>query len=349
MKRLTCIVLALTLALGVFIVPSDSVEAKSKKKSKTQTMNMHLNFNTDAGIATGSMTYYYKNAGDSIKTKSLKSSSKDLIVKQTYQKDVNELMQYFYEGVRTYEGSQYNSLGGITEEDANGNTIYVFANTPSSRTNSYAFLNMCAKKAGTYTVSFDVVGANGKKRYTQKITVVVDDKEAVASISFAGKKLNVTNASRHVIYTTKKKGKLNVKMNKGYKLKRIQYIAGYQQKVVQPPYEGAPSYIEEEPIVYQIKNNKKISLPAVSNLAGDAEDYYDQSAVGVNKEDWWDTGRDAEGNLVDKKYTYSYWRKTFAKNFTTVQVVYKDNTYAKSEGLNDSYGIMEFDIYRLGK
>jgi len=334
MKRLTCVVLALTLALGVFIVPSTSVEAKSKK-SKTQTMKMHVNVNPDTWVG---LTYYYKNAGDTIKAKSLKSSSKDLVVKQTYQKDVSELMQYVPYTTTYPDGSQYNSEGQFYDELTK---TYLFINTPS-RTNSYAELDMWVKKAGTYTVSFDVVGADGKKRYTQKVTVVADDKQAVASISFAGKKLNVSNTSSDRIYTTKKKGKINVKMNKGYKLKRIEYLVGQEQRV--DAY-GDPYTVN---IWQQVKNNKKISLPTVLNTEGD-NDSSDKLAAGTNKEDTWYTGvPDAEGSKY-KKYLYSYWRKTFAKNATTVRVYYKDTAYAASYGYKDYYTRVSFDITRLGK
>ncbi len=338
MKRLTCIVLALTLALGVFIVPSDSVEAKSKKKSKTETMKMHVTLNAESELWTG-ITYYYKNAGDTIKAKSLKSSSKDLVVKQTYQKDVSELMQYVPYTTTYPDGSQYNSEGQFYDELTK---TYLFINTPS-RTNSYAELDMWVKKAGTYTVSFDVVGADGKKRYTQKITVVADDKKAVASISFAGKKLNVSNTtSDDGIFTTKKKGKINVKMNKGYKLKRIEYLIGQEQRVDEY---GDPYTVN---IWQQVKNNKKISLPVVLNTQGD-NDSSDKLAAGTNKEDYWYTGvPDADGNK-SKKYLYSYWRKTFAKNATTVRVYYKDTAYASSYGYKDYYTRVSFDITRLGK
>ena len=80
-----------------------------------------------------------------------------------------------------------------------------------------ASIGLYAKKDGTYIVKFDIYSKDGKtKRSSHKVTVYARSDSPSKSIKFAGKDIPS--------YTTKKKGKLSVKMSKGYKLNKIEVI-----------------------------------------------------------------------------------------------------------------------------
>ncbi len=86
-----------------------------------------------------------------------------------------------------------------------------------------------AKKAGTYTVKYDIKDINGVKLLpTQTVTVVAkDDISPFKKITYAGKSIWDNEGSRfsdvtEAVYTNKKKGKLVVKAASGYKIKKIE-------------------------------------------------------------------------------------------------------------------------------
>jgi hypothetical protein len=86
-----------------------------------------------------------------------------------------------------------------------------------------------AKKAGTYTIKYDIKDINGVKQYpTQTVTVVAkDDISPFKKITYAGKSIWDNEGSRfsdvtESVYTNKKKGKLVVKAASGYKIKKIE-------------------------------------------------------------------------------------------------------------------------------
>ena len=89
-------------------------------------------------------------------------------------------------------------------------------------------IQVIATKKGTYDLKFDVVDKNGNYKSTEKIRLIVctakDSFKAFKSIKIG--KADVLKKSLKDPYTTaevtlKKTGRLNIKMNKGYKLKNI--------------------------------------------------------------------------------------------------------------------------------
>ena len=77
-----------------------------------------------------------------------------------------------------------------------------------------ANIGLFAKKEGTYTVSFDIVNADGKKVSSHSVKVYANEERAIKSVKFAG-------PQDFSGVTSKTKGKLSVMMNKGYKLNKI--------------------------------------------------------------------------------------------------------------------------------
>ncbi|WP_022762905.1 hypothetical protein [Butyrivibrio sp. AD3002] len=98
-------------------------------------------------------------------------------------------------------------------------------------------LRVFGRKAGKSVISFDIYDANGAKTGSAKITVVSSKDKDIESITFAGKSLEqgdiIGKTDNKYIYkgkdintfydyTTKKAGKLKVKVGKNTKLLRIQ-------------------------------------------------------------------------------------------------------------------------------
>ena len=94
------------------------------------------------------------------------------------------------------------------------NTRYYTSTSTDEYTNPYAEIGLYAKKEGTYKVTYNICDKAGKKLSSGKVTVYVKNDLPVKSVKFAGKEVNYA-------LTSKKSGKLSVKMNKGYTLKKI--------------------------------------------------------------------------------------------------------------------------------
>ncbi len=129
-------------------------------------------------------------------------------------------------------------------------------------------ISLYATKTGKYTVSFDIYGANNKKKSSKKVTVQVDT-SPLKSITFDGKAIGYT--------TTKSSGKLKVTMNKGYTLKKIE-VGKYVKKKSNGTTQTNMKYTK-------IKNNAKITLSKVpyqydsesgtlNPKAGESQSYY---------------------------------------------------------------------------
>ncbi|MCR5418862.1 MAG: hypothetical protein K6E84_08095 [Lachnospiraceae bacterium] len=112
-----------------------------------------------------------------------------------------------------------------------------------------------AKKKGKAKISFDVLDKDGKKVETKSFTVTA--KEYTYPIKYVkygsqyvtGGPLKENDkgvlVENNMAYTTKKSGKLKIKMNKGYKLDKIE-VTTYKKNGM--------------PVTKTIKNNKKISV-----------------------------------------------------------------------------------------
>lgn len=167
----------------------------------------------DYAKGAGSYVYIYlSNAEERIAN--VKSSSKYLLAKKTYE---------------SYSTSSYTAYG--TNEKKTTNRY------------STTYISFFAKKAGTYTVTFDVVKADGTVKCTKSIKVKAGStiyESPVKTIKYAGKDL-----VNYYPYTTKTSGKLSVTMKKGYKLVSI---------------EVGKTNSKGQTVYKKVKNNKKITL-----------------------------------------------------------------------------------------
>lgn len=95
---------------------------------------------------------------------------------------------------------------------------YVYNSKTSPENNQkYAEIDVYATKQGKYTLTFDILKGNGKKRSTHKITVYAYDDVPL-------KALKINNKSYlDFDLLTGNSGKIKVTMNKGYKLKKLEY------------------------------------------------------------------------------------------------------------------------------
>lgn len=105
-------------------------------------------------------------------------------------------------------------------------TDYDYETDTHTRTTTYkysdTYISLYGTKKGSYIVSFDVTDKTGAVKCTKTIKVKVDPnvvykKSPIKKITFAGKELY-----NHYPFSTKTKGKLVVKLNKGYKLVSIE-------------------------------------------------------------------------------------------------------------------------------
>lgn len=78
----------------------------------------------------------------------------------------------------------------------------------------YAEIGMYAKKKGTYTVTFDVIGRGNTVRKSHSVKVYATNDYAIKKAEFAGK-------TEFYGISSKAKGKFKVTMTKGYQLKSI--------------------------------------------------------------------------------------------------------------------------------
>ncbi|WP_099469373.1 hypothetical protein [Konateibacter massiliensis] len=173
-KRIFAAFLALTLALGLFLVPANQVEATGKVAVPSKVRVMP---NISDTVSFDLPAYGYS-------IKNLKSSSKNLKAKQTY---------------------QYNSFDAEEKENESSATI-----------------TMYASKEGTYKVSFDIYNASGVKESSKKITVYAKSDLPMKSLKLGNKNyLSETDLNSRLL--TAKSGKVSISMAKGYKLKKLEY------------------------------------------------------------------------------------------------------------------------------
>lgn len=188
---------------------------------------------------------------------------------------------------------------------------------------SYGVIGLYAEKEGTYKVSFDVLNEKGgKKLYSKTVTVYVKSDAPVASFKYAGK-TNIWGVQ------TKAKGKLSVKMAKGYKLKSIEvgkYV--YQEAESKDTSSGSNIDIyksqKTEMVYTKVKNNSTITLSTVPNYSSTYQkQYYSYS----------------------DDYTYSYFYR-YLRDYilaeTSVKITYIDK-YTKQE--TTTY----YTLYRFAK
>jgi len=119
--------------------------------------------------------------------------------------------------VKNVKSKNKNLLAQITAEGYQTNISKKGTSTIYNETH----ISFFGKKKGTYTVTFDVVDKNGKKKCTKKIKVYVDKypvsaPSPIKSVKYAGKDIN-----SYYPFASVKKGKLKVSVRKGYKIEKI--------------------------------------------------------------------------------------------------------------------------------
>lgn len=127
-----------------------------------------------------------------------------------------------------------------------------------SSSQSSGYVGVYAKKTGKYTVSFDIYNSQNKK--IKKLTVKVNVIEPTFSNDGPFKSVTFDNKAydyEKAIYN-KNSVKVNVKMNKGYKLKKIEYKT-YSKPAVEANSSYSTTYSNSE-ITKTVKNGKSIQL-----------------------------------------------------------------------------------------
>ena len=238
-----------TLAVGMMaLTPMTADAAKAPKKT---TISPKISYTYSSDISNeGAIRVEFDKPGDYIKN--IKVKNKNLIAQETggycyYSKYFSE----YYE----------NEYGG----DSNYSTIGLYA-----------------KKNLTTTLTFDIYGIDNKKKETKtvKVTTKVSSSSSsssstpsygypIKSVSYAGKPFYYGQ------FSTKSKGKINVKMNKNYKLVSIE--VGTYGKPTKTS-EGNSILIKNEIKYKKIKNNSKISLGKIA--------YYYESIYNTDNSDY---------------------------------------------------------------
>lgn len=128
----------------------------------------------------------------------------------------------------------------------------------------YGIIGLYSTKEGTYKVSFDVLKKKGgAKLYSKTVTVYVKSDNPFVSVKYAGKS-NLNSVQK------KAKGKLSVKMSKGYKLKSIR-VGVYTKNAPEKSdysneYYTYYSTSESSDLTYKtVKNNSVITLGTNTN------------------------------------------------------------------------------------
>ena len=157
-----------------------------------------------------------------------------------------------------------------------------------------ATISIYAKKAGTYTVSYDVYKKNGKKRASRKIKVFAKGDDPVKKITFAGKDIGGL--------TKLKQGKLVVKMNSGNTLKKIE-IGTNKRKTTKST--GSK-------VIETLTNYKTVKNGATINLGTKCYYYLGEY-----------------GNPTDSEYFYS--RSATVTSITEIRITYIDKYTKQAE------------------
>lgn len=234
-RRIMACALAVAVAISTFAVAPINTEAAAPKKN-TYVLDSKKGVAYPTKVRAGIMgkynteEVYLINEGDYVS--GVKSNSSDLIVKLT-KKSV-------------YTGNQYS-------------TNDILGNGEGIKCKAYYTITFYAKKKGTYNVTVTVKNAKKKTTCKKKIKVYAEEYSyPVNYCKYAGKLCDVYNL------TNKKSGKIKVKMNKGFKLQKIEvgtYAAGKTKEY------------DPEPVFKKVKNNSKISLATSTKYQSDVYEY----------------------------------------------------------------------------
>lgn len=233
-RRIMACALAVAVAISTFAVaPMNTEAAAPKQNTYVLDSKKGVCYPTKARVGLmqkfDTVDVYLVNEGDYIA--SVKSSSTNLVAKLTRK--------------AVYTGSQY-TMGTLSD----GTNVKCKANYD---------ITCFAKKKGTYTLTVTVKNAKKKTTCKKKIKVYAEEYSApINTFKYAGKL-----CSSYTL-TNKKSGKINVKLNKGFKLQKIEVgtYAAAKTKEYSP-----------EPVFKKVKNNSKISLATSTKYASDVYEY----------------------------------------------------------------------------
>lgn len=245
-----------------------------------------------------------------------------------------------------------------------------------STSSSYAtlYIKLTPKKSGKSVLSFDIYNANNVKTGTVKTTVnVVSDTDVFKTVTFAGKSLLTDySSSKNINYgkktsdtlwnvSSKKSGKLVVKANKNYQIKKIEVGKLYTENYTRESndyYEVTASGkkvthevdlngdgdtldvvngISEDEVTYKyttVKSGKKIKLSTVNDVS------YSYSYTSKKNSSGTYNYTGADGTSAE---TYTYTKNGYTLYAPTqIKVTYYDK-------LSKSYGTRTFTVYRAVK
>lgn len=212
------------------------------------------------------------------------------IIEELYVSDYVEAAQAVDSTVKSYIG--------ITDVKSSSSKLKVkLAGRAYTETGYYeATIYAYAKKAGTYTVSYNLTyldDNNAVQKEARTIKVIAKEYKPFKTVTFAGKSLwyDKSSASKYIYktndFTTKKSGKLVVKAAKGFKINKIE-VGTYEKKTT-----SAESYLKgDSTTAYQNTDTTTYSFSGSITESKDAEDYY------VNGNPVYDT----YGNLIECKW-----------------------------------------------
>ena len=244
-KRIVATVLTLAVAISCFSVsPIETQAAAPKTNTYVRDSKNGVYYPTKVRVGFTEKntlpSIYLTNEGDYVA--SVKSSSSNLVAKLTNK----------------------------TTCTGNGRvTAYLGVDNTIEARSSYT-ISCYAKKLDTYTLTVTVKNAKNKTTCTKKIKVYAEPYSApIKSFKYAGTEYY----AQQFILTKKKSGKIQVSMNKGFKLQKIEvgtYVNG-EYKEYSP-----------EPTYKTIKNKSKISL-ATSTIYTAGVDSYDNGETYFSK------------------------------------------------------------------
>lgn len=218
-------------------------------------------------------------------------------------KKTETILDDFYVSAYAYYLGEVDSTAknyvGITDVTSSSSKLKVklagrsYTETGYNEATIYAY----AKKAGTYTISYNLTYFDDNNSAVQKeartIKVIAKEYKPFKTVTFAGKSLwyDKNSSSKYIYktnnFTTKKSGKLVVKAANGFKINKIE-VGTYEKKTT-----SAESYLKgDSTTAYQNTDTTTYSFSGSITESKDAEDYY------VNGNPVYDT----YGNLIECKW-----------------------------------------------
>ncbi len=300
----------------------------------------------------------------------LKSSKKKVAAVKVSSSDIQKT---------TSTSTQYTT----TTEDTSGTTHYWYMDSTTGKwvettesatvNDSYGSvtLRIEGKKAGTTKVTFNVLDNNGNVVKNAKITVKVTESQPIKSLTFAGKDLLGTstvgdaetkrlgsgkngNLGYSANTTSKKSGKLKVKMNKNYKLVALYYgvltdatdtsTSTYSTSTYKYSSNNTYSYVDDVDLE-NVKADLNGDGDTLDTVNGIDEDNVTVKYSKIKNNKKIKLSKVGEYNVKSYNYTYG----TSSTSSSTSQLVTSAPTYVKVvyyDKVSKQYGTYQTTIYK---